>query len=148
MGGGDRLDGGSGNDRLHAFRRPAGIRCGSGYDRASSPRPTPLAGCERFFGRLDITVSATGGRRVRVVVRCPRSSTFVRCDLRVSVRLPATRRTVRRLSMTHRRPQRELMLRGDRRLRRNDPITLAFSGTVDNGAAGVQRIDERWRVRL
>ena len=147
VGGGDRLDGGSGNDRLQAFR-PAAIRCGSGYDRAWSPRPAPLAGCERFFGLLDITVSAAGARRVRVVVRCPRSSTFVRCDLRVSVRLPATRRTVRRLSMTHRRPQRELVLRGDRRLRHNDPITLAFAGTVDNGAAGVQRIDEQWRVRL
>lgn len=147
-GGGDRLDGGSGNDRLHAFRRPGAIRCGSGYDRASSPRPTPLAGCERFFGLLDITVSATGARRLRVVVRCPRSSTFVRCDLRVSVRLPVTRRAVRRLSMTHRRPQRELILRGDRRLRRNDPITLAFAGTIDNGAAGVQRLDEQWRVRL
>lgn len=146
-GGGDRLDGGSGNDSLHAFR-PASIRCGTGYDRAWSPRPAPLSGCERFVGFLDVTVSATGARRVRVVVRCSRSFTFVRCDLRVSVRLPATRRAVRRLSMSHRRPQRELMLRGDRRLRRNDPITLAFSGTVDNGAAGVERIDERWRVRL
>jgi hypothetical protein len=72
----------------------------------------------------------------------------VRCDLRVAVRLPATRRIARRLQMNHQQQQRRLLLRGARRLRRGDVVVLAFAGTVDDGPAGVTRVDERWRVRL
>jgi hypothetical protein len=61
--------------------------------------------------------------------------------------LPATRRIARRLSMNHQQ-QRRLLLRGARRLRRGDVVVLGFAGTLDDGAAGVTRVDERWRVRL